>query len=81
MSRTMVFSTSLSKPEAQLANKQSEGEKVSVLAHGRPSLYRNPMLAYATPRLRYSGRTVVNSSVHGTAGPAVAASTAAGGGA
>jgi len=81
VSRTMVFYSHAPKPEAPLANKQSEGEKVLMLAHERPSLRRNPMSTYATPRLRYSGRTVVNSSVHGTAGPAVAASTAAGGGA
>jgi hypothetical protein len=73
MSRTMVFYSHVPKPEAQLANKQSEGEKVSVLAHGRPSLYRNPMLAYATPRLRYSGRIAVESSVFDAV---VAASTA-----
>jgi len=69
----MVFSTSLPKPEAPLANKQSEGEKVSVCHHGRPSLRRTRMSTYATLRLIDSGRTVVNSSVHGAA---VAASTA-----
>jgi len=72
----MVFSMSLPKPEAQLANTTNEGEKVLVLAHERPSFWRTRMSTYATPRLIDSGRTVVNSSVHGAAGPAVAASTA-----
>jgi len=69
----MVFSTSLPKPEAQLANKQSDGRKVSVCHHGRPSLHRNPMVTYATLRLIDSGRIAVESSVFGAA---VAASTA-----
>jgi predicted phage tail protein len=78
MSRTMVFSTSLSKPEAQLTKTTNEGEKVLMLAHERPSFWSNRMSIHATPRLSDSGRIGVESSVFGAV---VAASTAAGGGA
>jgi len=72
----MVFYSSLPKPEAPLANTQKRGRKVSVVAHGRPSLPSNCMLAHATLRLSDSGRIAVESSVFGAVVAKFATSTA-----
>jgi len=48
--------------EASLPNEASEGEKVSVCQHGRPSLRSIRMSEHASPKLIDSGRIAFETS-------------------